>query len=98
MMAYSGRDIALFVIAIFFPPFPVLIKRGCGVDFLINVCLFVLGAVPGIIHAFYIIHKYNENFEDLESGGLQYQQVPTEDPARVAYGATNSPRGKRAKG
>ncbi|CAO3648817.1 unnamed protein product [Cunninghamella echinulata] len=29
-MAYSGRDIALFVIAFFFPPLAVLIKRGCG--------------------------------------------------------------------
>lgn len=44
VMVYSGRDIALFVIAFFFPPIPVLIKRGCGVDLLINICLFALGA------------------------------------------------------
>lgn len=44
MMPYSGRDIALFVIAFFFPPIAVLIKRGCGIDFLINICLWALGA------------------------------------------------------
>lgn len=41
---YTGRDIALFVIAFFFPPLAVLIRRGCGIDFLINVCLTLLGA------------------------------------------------------
>lgn len=43
-MAYSGRDIALFVIAFFFPPLAVFIKRGCNMDLLINVCLTILGA------------------------------------------------------
>ncbi|CDS05177.1 hypothetical protein K492DRAFT_160046 [Lichtheimia hyalospora FSU 10163] len=90
MMPYSGRDIALFVIAFFFPPIAVLIKRGCGIDFLINICLWALGAVPGIIHAFYIVHKYNENFEDIERGGLEYQPVPSEEPSRVGYGSTNA--------
>lgn len=46
--------------------------------------------VPGIVHAFYIVHRYNDNFEDIERGGLRYQPVPPEEPHRVAYGATNS--------
>lgn len=46
--------------------------------------------VPGIIHAFYIVHKYNENFEDIERGGLEYQPVPSEEPNRVGYGSTNA--------
>lgn len=46
--------------------------------------------VPGIIHAFYIVHKYNENFEDIERGGLEYQPVPSEEPSRVGYGSTNA--------
>lgn len=45
IMPYSGRDIALFVIAFFFPPIAVWIRRGlCTTDFLINVCLTLLGA------------------------------------------------------
>lgn len=49
--------------------------------------------VPGIIHAFYIVHKYNENFEDIERGGLEYQPVPSEEPNRVGYGSTNAAAG-----
>ncbi|KAI8883308.1 hypothetical protein K501DRAFT_91863 [Backusella circina FSU 941] len=89
MAPYSGRDIALFVVAFFFPPAAVGIKTGCSADLLINLCLCALGAVPGIIHAFYIVHKYNEGIEDLEAGGLQYQPVPAEEPQRVVYGATH---------
>ncbi|RCI06462.1 hypothetical protein CU098_012909 [Rhizopus stolonifer] len=88
MSPYTGRDIALFIIAFFFPPVAVAIKTGCSIDLLINICLCALGAVPGIIHGFYIVHKYNENIEDLESGGLQYERLPAEDPSRVVYGST----------
>lgn len=88
MSAYSGRDIALFIVAFFFPPAAVGIKTGCSVDLLINICLCVLGAIPGIIHGFYIVHKYNEYQEDLESGGLQYERLPQDNNQRVVYGAT----------
>ncbi|KAI7862639.1 hypothetical protein BDF14DRAFT_1853264 [Spinellus fusiger] len=87
-MPYSGRDIALFVVAFFCSPIAVLVKRGCGVDFLINLCLFVLGAFPGIIHGFYIVHKYNDSVEDIERGGLSYQRIPNDEPTRVSYGAS----------
>lgn len=89
MSPYTGRDIALFIVSFFFPPAAVAIKTGCSVDLLINICLCVLGAVPGIIHAFYIVHKYNENQEDIETGGLQYERIATEEPPRVVYGSTN---------
>jgi len=32
----------------FVPPASVLIKRGCGADILINICLWVLGWIPGV--------------------------------------------------
>ncbi|KAI9320911.1 hypothetical protein BX666DRAFT_1912470 [Dichotomocladium elegans] len=89
-MPYTGRDIALFVVSFFFPPVAVLVKRGCGIDFLINILLCGLAAIPGIIHAFYIVHRYNDNFvEDIERDGLAYQAVPSDEPSRVTYGATN---------
>lgn len=87
MSPYSSRDIALFVIAFFFPPAAVAIKRGCSTDLLINFLLCVLGAIPGIVHGFYIVHKYNDNVEDIEAGGLHYQRVPNNDQERVGYGA-----------
>lgn len=49
-------DCILVFIAILFPPLPVCIKRGfCSCDFLINICLCILGWLPGTIHAWYII-------------------------------------------
>lgn len=49
-------DCLLIILAVFFPPLPVCIKKGlCSCDFLINVCLCLLGWVPGMIHAWYII-------------------------------------------
>ncbi|KAI9228311.1 MAG: hypothetical protein DHS80DRAFT_7716, partial [Piptocephalis tieghemiana] len=57
-MALSNRDIIDCVIAFFVPPLAVFLKRGCGADFVINILLTILGIVPGMIHAFYIIFKY----------------------------------------
>ncbi|RUP46608.1 hypothetical protein BC936DRAFT_146739 [Jimgerdemannia flammicorona] len=94
-MPYSTRDILLFVIGFFFPPIPVAIKRGCGADLLINLALCLLAAVPGIIHSWYIIHKYNDYEENIEHGGLRYHAVAVEEgrPTVVTYGSTN-PQGR----
>lgn len=34
-------------------------------------------------------HQYNDYYEDIESGGLEYQPVPTHANDSVSYGATN---------
>ncbi|KAK9764584.1 plasma membrane proteolipid Pmp3 [Basidiobolus ranarum] len=57
-MALTFSDIFKFIFAVIFPPLGVLLERGCGVDLLINIGLTLLGFIPGIIHAFYIILKY----------------------------------------
>ncbi|KAA1474915.1 UPF0057-domain-containing protein [Dentipellis sp. KUC8613] len=44
--------------AILLPPVGVFLERGCGADLLINILLTILGYIPGIIHALYIILKY----------------------------------------
>jgi hypothetical protein len=51
---------------------------------------WTLTIVPGVIHGFYIVHKYNDSFEDLERGGLRYQQVPSDEPSHLGYGANQS--------
>lgn len=49
-------DFLLTILAFICPPLTVGIKRGfCSCDFLINVALSMLGYVPGLIHAWYII-------------------------------------------
>lgn len=59
-MALSNMDFFLICVAIFLPPVPVLLKRNCGADFLINIVLTLLCFLPGMIHSIYIIFKYND--------------------------------------
>ncbi|EPQ58493.1 hypothetical protein GLOTRDRAFT_6258, partial [Gloeophyllum trabeum ATCC 11539] len=47
-------DVILYFLAIFVPPLPVFFKTGCGVDVLINICLWILAWIPGVIHAWYV--------------------------------------------
>ena len=54
-------DTLLAVLAIFLPPFPVLIKRGFSFDLLLNVFLSFLAYLPGLIHSWYIIVKYKDD-------------------------------------
>nr|XP_031862953.1 plasma membrane proteolipid 3 [Kwoniella shandongensis]KAA5530025.1 plasma membrane proteolipid 3 [Kwoniella shandongensis] len=57
-MAFTCSDIIKIVLAVILPPLGVFLERGCGADLLINILLTVLGYIPGIIHALYIILKY----------------------------------------
>ncbi|KAK5575767.1 hypothetical protein RB653_006901 [Dictyostelium firmibasis] len=54
-MGHALGTILLLILAFFLSPLAVLIERGCGSSFVINVLLFILGVVPGIIHAFWVI-------------------------------------------
>lgn len=45
------------IIAILLPPVSVFLKKGIGIDLLINIILTVLGYLPGIIHALWVIFK-----------------------------------------
>ncbi|BGP51275.1 hypothetical protein JCM10450v2_007204 [Rhodotorula kratochvilovae] len=50
----------LYFIAIFIPPLALALRLGQGVsacDVLINVLLWILGWIPGVIHAFWLISK-----------------------------------------
>ncbi|CAE6492626.1 unnamed protein product [Rhizoctonia solani] len=49
-------DLMLYGIAIFISPVAVYFKKGVGVQFWVNCCLYCLMGLPGIVHAFYIIH------------------------------------------
>ncbi|EPQ31867.1 uncharacterized protein PFL1_00066 [Pseudozyma flocculosa PF-1] len=57
-MPFTCSDICKLILAIFLPPLGVFLERGCAADFWINVLLTILGYIPGIIHAIYIIFKY----------------------------------------
>jgi len=48
-------DIIKIIIALFLPPLGVLLEVGLSLHFWINIVLTILGFVPGVIHAIYII-------------------------------------------
>jgi uncharacterized membrane protein YqaE (UPF0057 family) len=70
-MAVTFEDIFKVIFAFLLPPIAVLAEEGLGADFVINICLTILGWIPGkfqyiefhflhqiligIIHALYIL-------------------------------------------
>jgi len=50
-------DIIRIIVAILLPPLGVFLQVGIGKHFWINIVLTLLGYLPGIIHAVYIIAK-----------------------------------------
>ncbi|KAI5789719.1 putative cation transport-related protein [Peziza echinospora] len=57
-MAFTGSDIFKIILAVILPPLGVFLERGCTADLFINILLTILGYIPGIVHALYIIFKY----------------------------------------
>lgn len=50
-------SVLLIILAIILPFIAVLIKRGLGKDFIINIILCIIFYIPGIIHALWIVLK-----------------------------------------
>ncbi|KAI4870113.1 hypothetical protein F4820DRAFT_405118 [Hypoxylon rubiginosum] len=71
-------DLFLGLLAILFPPLPVWVKCGlCSADSIINILLCMLGYIPGLLHAWYIISKFPETYE--------YEAVPPDDERGHVY-------------
>lgn len=51
-------DIVRLIAAIIMPPLGVFLQVGIGKHFWINILLTILGFVPGIVHAVWVIAKY----------------------------------------
>ncbi|CAG8496867.1 7053_t:CDS:2 [Funneliformis mosseae] len=60
MAQYSIYDIIALLVSIMLPPLGVVMKRGFNADFWINIILTLLGWLPGLFHAFYVIFKYRD--------------------------------------
>lgn len=50
-------DIVRLILAILLPPLGVFLQVGIGMHFWINILLTILGYIPGIIHAVWIIAR-----------------------------------------
>ncbi|MDY6897938.1 MAG: YqaE/Pmp3 family membrane protein [Cyanobacteriota bacterium] len=50
-------DVIRIIIAVVIPPLGVFLQVGLGKDFWINILLTLLGYIPGLVHAIWIIAK-----------------------------------------
>ncbi len=51
-------DIIRIIFAFILPPLGVFLQVGLGAQFWLNILLTLLGWIPGVIHAIYVIVKY----------------------------------------
>jgi uncharacterized membrane protein YqaE (UPF0057 family) len=62
LVILSGRigalDIVRIIAAVILPPLGVFLQVGIGKHFWINIVLTLLGIIPGIVHAVWVIAKY----------------------------------------
>ena len=58
-------DLLRIIIAILIPPLGVFLQVGIGKQFWINILLTLLGYIPGIVHAVWVIAKYEPCFESV---------------------------------
>lgn len=57
-MAVTATDPVKIIFAILLPPVGVFLEVGLTGHFWLNILLTLLGYVPGIIHALYVILKH----------------------------------------
>ncbi|HOR27097.1 MAG TPA: YqaE/Pmp3 family membrane protein [Candidatus Sumerlaeota bacterium] len=51
-------DLVRILLALFLPPLGVFLQVGFGLHFWLNIVLTLLGWLPGVLHAFYVIGKH----------------------------------------
>jgi uncharacterized membrane protein YqaE (UPF0057 family) len=54
----TGKDLIRIILSVILPPVGVFLQVGFGKHFWINILLTLLGYIPGIVHAVYVIVKY----------------------------------------
>lgn len=50
-------SILMIILTILLPPVAVLIKEGLGLQFLLNLLLTLIGWLPGVVHAFWLLSR-----------------------------------------
>lgn len=86
----AAPALLIVLITILFPPIGVLLVAGCGMDFFINVCLTILGYIPGHIHAFYVEYVYFDRRARARDGALAEEPAPGVYSDRVQQGGLPS--------
>jgi len=82
--------VILVCVTILLPPVGVFMVAGCGADLLINICLTLLGYIPGHIHAFYLEYIYYERREQAREGRFTASRAPGVYSERIQGGGGQS--------
>lgn len=56
-MKENEKDFFRIILSVIIPPVGVFLQVGLGLQFWINIILTLLGYIPGLIHAIWIITK-----------------------------------------
>jgi uncharacterized membrane protein YqaE (UPF0057 family) len=88
-MSDAAPALLIVLITILCPPIGVFLVSGCGADLLVNICLTILGYLPGHIHAFYIEYVYFDRRGKSRLGQLTAEDAPGIYSQRVQTGGTN---------
>lgn len=57
-----GMNLIRIILALLLPPLGVFLQVGFGAQFWINVLLTLLGYIPGMIHALWVIVRYKDRY------------------------------------
>jgi uncharacterized membrane protein YqaE (UPF0057 family) len=72
MSAEGKMDFVRVIAAYFVPPVGVFLQVGLGVHFWINIVLTLLGGLPGIVHALWVIASEDGGGRASEAGGSTF--------------------------
>ena len=53
----TGRELLKIIISVLLPPLGVFLQVGIGGHFWLNILLTILGYIPGVVHAIWVIAK-----------------------------------------
>mgnify|MGYP001812131600 CR=1 FL=1 len=56
-MPHKKNMLLLIIVAVLIPPLAVILDKGLGKDFIINLVLTLLFFIPGLIHALWLVTK-----------------------------------------
>ncbi|KAH8917050.1 UPF0057-domain-containing protein [Atractiella rhizophila] len=89
-MTVRSSDIILILVCILFPPAAVFFISGCSCDLLINICLTLLGYIPGHLHGFWLIYK-KIRAEEMYPQGYKYLGNGDYEPLAGDYTTPSGP-------
>jgi len=78
----------IVIITLFIPPLGVFMIAGCGADLCVNICLTLLGYIPGHVHAFYLEYVYFERRGQVRRGQVATRHAPGVYSENIQRGGT----------